>query len=139
MILLALLIQAAPVNRTKSDPCARSDTVGMAECIDGKIQQANAQLNHYRAVAFNRFHDEDESHDSATAKAIENAATIGDAFRTIYCDAVYQRWIAGSIRYAMQQGCTLRLINSQTYDVWRDFLNYADSTPPLLPEPKAIN
>ena len=138
MLMLALLLGTAPATSIKADPCTGSDTISMAQCMDGKIERATAQLKHYRAVAFIRFHDEGATHDPATAKALENAAVVADAFRATYCDAVYQKWIEGSIRYAMHQGCTLRMINRETQDIWRDFLTYVDSTPPLLPKPKSI-
>ncbi|MCA1653812.1 MAG: hypothetical protein ABR588_08460 [Sphingomicrobium sp.] len=133
-ILILIALAAAPA--AKFDPCQGSDTISMAQCMDGKIEQATARLKHYRAIAFNRFHDDKQGQDLATTKALENSAVIADAYRTTYCDAVYQQWIGGTIRYAMHQSCTLRLIDRETHDIWRDFLSYMDSTPPLLPEPK---
>ena len=136
LILFVMALAAAAPPPAKADPCSGSDTRSMAECMGGKIERATTRLKHYRAVAFNRFHDEGAGQDAATAKALENSAVSADAYRTTYCDAVYQQWIEGSIRYAMHQGCTLRLIDRETHDIWSDFLGYIDSTPPLLPEPK---
>ena len=131
----ALLLIAAFTAAPTGDPCKGTDTISMAQCMDGKIEHATEQLRVYRTRAINRF---EEAHDPATAKAIENAGLAFDAYRQIYCDAVYQQWVGGTIRFAMRQSCELRLIDEETNQIWRDFLTYPDSTPPLLPEPKPI-
>jgi uncharacterized protein YecT (DUF1311 family) len=140
MIVPALLLGLAPALPAAADPCAGTDTASMARCMDGKIEQATARLRQYRSAAYHRFQDEGADRDPATAKALENSAVIGDAFRATYCDAVYQRWIEGSIRYAMHQDCTLRMLNRQTHDLWSDFLGgLQDDAVPLLPEPRDID
>jgi hypothetical protein len=108
----------------------------MAQCMDRKIERAKAQLNEYRARAIQRFREIPDT-DPATAKALEDAAIVADANRETYCGAVYQRWVEGSIRFAMDQECKLRLIDRETHDLWVDFLGYIqDDATPLLPEPK---
>jgi hypothetical protein len=103
--------------------------------MDSKIERATTRLRVYRTRTVNRFRDEE--HDPATAKAIEDAGVAFEAYQQIYCGAVYQRWIEGSIRYAMDQGCKLRLIDRETHDIWDDFLGFIqDDATPLLPEPK---
>jgi hypothetical protein len=129
-LVIAMALAAAPAEQQ----CDSGGTIGMAQCMDRKIEQATARLRVYRTRAVTRFRDEE--HDPATAKAIEDAAVVADADRAIYCGAVYQRWIEGSIRYAMDQECQLRLVDRETHDVWADFLGYIqDDAKPLLPEP----
>jgi uncharacterized protein YecT (DUF1311 family) len=133
VILSFILSAAVAAAEPTDDPCKGTDTISMAKCMDGKIEQATAQLRVYRTRAINRFKD---ANDPATAKAIEDADIAFDGYRQTYCDAVYQQWIGGTIRFAMHQSCNLRLVDEETHRVWRDFLTYFDSTPPLLPEPK---
>lgn len=56
-------------------------------------------------------------------------------YRDKECDAVYQQWIDGTIRGAMAIECKLQLTKERTHAIWRSYLTYMDSTPPVLPEP----
>jgi uncharacterized protein YecT (DUF1311 family) len=131
-ILLIAALSAAPA----PEQCDTGGTIGMAQCMDRKIGQAKSRLNQYRARAVQRF-EAAPDRDPATVKAIEDAGVAADAYRETYCGAVYQRWIEGSIRFAMDQECKLRLIDRETHDIWSDFLRFIqEDATPLLPEPK---
>jgi hypothetical protein len=133
--LLITSAAAAASPSVKSDPCKGTSTIEMAQCMDGKIERASLRLRIYRTRAINRFRDDE--HDPATAKAIEDSGVAFEAYQQTYCGAVLQRWIEGTIRYAMHQSCRLGLIDDETHRVWQDFLGYIqDDATPLLPEPK---
>lgn len=132
-MLVALAMALSPPDEVK--PNCDGSTIEMAKCMELKIGKATTRLQAYRRRAIARFNDEE--HDPATAKAIEDAGVAFDAYRETYCGAVYQRWIEGTIRYAMDQSCSLRLIDDETHRVWEDFLGFIqDDATPLLPEPK---
>jgi len=66
---------------------------------------------------------------------LDNAQTAWSAYADIVCDGVYDQWSGGTIRTVMSLGCRTRMTRERTHVIWRDFLTYADSTPPILPEP----
>jgi len=48
---------------------------------------------------------------------------------------LYDWWKGGTIRGAMTLGCRTRITEARTLEVWRNWLTYVDSTPPILPRP----
>ena len=122
------LMNAAPVN----NPCKGSDTISMAKCMDAKVAKAIHRLSEYtgRAEA-----TAEEANDRSTQTAIADAALAFEAYRKIYCGAVYEQWRSGTIRIAISQSCDLKLIDDQTHRIWEDFLTPLQR-PPILPEPK---
>lgn len=67
---------------------------------------------------------------------LDNAQTAWKAYSRIVCDGVWDRWSEGTVRAAMIARCQIRMTHERTQVIWRDFLTYADSTPPILPEPR---
>ena len=58
-----------------------------------------------------------------------------EAYADIRCDGVFDQWKGGTIRTIMTVGCRIEATRQRTHDIWADHLTYADSTPPVLPEP----
>jgi len=56
-------------------------------------------------------------------------------YRTKHCGNVYTLSGMGSSRFEMSAVCTLEVTRERTIDVWRGYLTYQDSTPPVLPDP----
>ena len=46
------------------------------------------------------------------------------------------RVAATQVRWAAYLGCKIALTQARTHWLWRNWLTYMDSTPPILPEPK---
>lgn len=57
------------------------------------------------------------------------------AYARIECEGVDDSFKDGSIRTAMFLGCMIKMTHERTRIIWRNHLTYADSTPPVLPEP----
>lgn len=68
--------------------------------------------------------------------AIENAQNLWKQYANAHCDNVYESWSGASVRFLEYYRCHKELILERTYVIWRDFLTYADNTPPILPDPK---
>ena len=62
-------------------------------------------------------------------------ASRGAGYRDAECGAVYDYWSGGTIRGTEQLACQIDLTRRHTHTIWRLWLTYMDSTPPLLPEP----
>ena len=70
-------------------------------------------------------------------QAIVDAQAKWQEYKSKQCEAVYLRWQQGTIRGPKAVRCDLDLTRQRTHRIWSDFLTYPDSTPPILPEPKA--
>jgi uncharacterized protein YecT (DUF1311 family) len=57
------------------------------------------------------------------------------AYRTSYCDAIYDRWSEGTIRNAMTLGCRSNLTRDHIHAIWNDYLVTMEGEK-LLPEPR---
>lgn len=58
-----------------------------------------------------------------------------EGYRARHCSNVYELWRQGSIRYERSAICMLQVTKARTTDVWRAYLTFSDSTPPVLPDP----
>jgi uncharacterized protein YecT (DUF1311 family) len=140
--LLAFALAAAIA--TKPDPpCPGETTQDMNQCFSARSDKADAVLARYVAAARKRLKAEiagAQPDDASAAKALrgfETAEHAWAAYRDAECGAVYDYWSGGTIRGTEQLSCQIGLTRLHTRTVWRLWLTYMDSTPPLLPEPVA--
>ncbi|MBD3655560.1 lysozyme inhibitor LprI family protein [Marinobacter sp.] len=70
--------------------------------------------------------------------AIQNAQSLWEQYANAHCDAVYERWSGGSVRFFEYYRCHKELIHERTYVIWKEFLTYPGNTPPILPDPKKL-
>lgn len=126
LLLLALAL-AAP-----AAPCVDAKTtVDMNLCLARASNAAELELNRYLVAARKRA----ATDGLAVAKAFDEAQGRWSAWRKGECDAVYAHWQGGTIRGAMLLNCRIALTEARTHWLWKTWLTYPDSTPPILPEP----
>lgn len=117
-------------------PCPGSTTRDIEQCLAADLARADAELNRYYATAVTRLTRDREQTALAKLRASER---VWIAHRDAECDAVYEWWSQGTIRGAMALGCQIRITKIRTMVIWKNWLTYADTTPPLLPEPTGAN
>ena len=66
---------------------------------------------------------------------LDVAQKAWEQYRTAHCADVYTYWAQGSIRYRQSAQCQIDLSQERTHDLWKAYLTFADSTPPVLAEP----
>lgn len=120
--------------------CAGSTTPEVDACQAEYARRADRELARYLAAARRRLVGEaSENADPQTSKttlaALEASQKAWEGFRKAECEAVYVWWSEGTIRGAMYQDCMQSLTQSRTEQVWRTWLSFEDSTPPLMPKP----
>ncbi|MBV8049439.1 MAG: DUF1311 domain-containing protein [Paludibacterium sp.] len=133
-ILLTLLLLLAIKSEAHSlylPECEdRKTTIELSECRQKQIEAAESKLQRYLAAARERAHLF-----GLSAASIDEEQKLWESYRTKHCGNVYDFWRMGTIRYEMSATCTLEVTRERTIDVWRAYLTYVDSTPPVLPDP----
>ncbi len=124
----ALEAQSPP---TASDCSDAHTTLAMNDCLSGLLTKADQRRNAYLDEAMRRYEGETELRDQ-----IMRSDAAFTAYRDAECRAVYEYWKEGSIRGVMHLTCQIEMTDERTHTIWRNWLTYADSTPPILPEPK---
>jgi len=105
-------------------------TLEMNACLADRAERAEARMQRYLALALERHADE-----PAVAGGLEASQASFAAYREAECSSVYEKWKDGTIRVAMELGCTTSLTDERTLAIWRNWISNMDSTPPVLPEP----
>lgn len=100
-------------------------------CTAERVTSANALLQKYLSAAKKRY-----GSDRSVVTSIDRGQAAWLAYRDAHCNSVYAMYRDGSISGAMHLGCSLQLTTERTHRLWKDYLTYWDSTPPVLPEPK---
>lgn len=136
-ILLALVLQS-------DDPvvCVRDgNTVQMNACAAEDLSVEEARMQRYFQAAMSRAIEGDaesgefggeRTHQSAWLDASQRS---WEAYADIRCSGVFDQWKGGTIRTVMVVGCRIEATRQRTHDIWTDHLTFADSSPPVLPEP----
>ena len=132
LILFVMALAAAAPPPAKADPCKGSTTPDVNACLSLSLDRSKARLGKYIEAALQRY---GENSGSSVRLGIQAAQDAFEAYRSIECAAVYENWKDGTIRGAMSLSCETRLTDARTHDIWQDWLQYMDSTPPVLPEP----
>lgn len=113
--------------------CPGVTTVEVDQCLAAGLAADQAMLDRYSGAARKRLATE---HPATVAK-FDAAQTAWADYRDKACAAVFDYWSGGTIRGAQTIACRRNLTRARTREIWRDWLTYADSTPPILPEPPA--
>lgn len=87
-------------------------------------------------MAISRFREEGGA---TAAKGLVQAEGSWISYRDTECSAAYEKYRGGTIRTSMEIRCLIRLTRLRTYMIWRNWLTYPDSTPPLLSRPAIDN
>jgi uncharacterized protein YecT (DUF1311 family) len=118
---------------TTATPCPGTTTLQVNACFKAHFKESDAVLNRYFQAALRRARNES---DAATApKQLIEAERTWVTYRDAECGSVFDYWSGGTIRVTMELDCRIRLTRLRTYTIWRDWLTYPDTTPPLLPRP----
>lgn len=112
--------------------CPGSTTREVEQCLAADLARADAELNRYYAAAVKRLTGERQATALAQLRVSERAWIM---HRNAECDAVWKYWKGGTIRGTFSTECRVRLTRDRTMAIWRNWLTYVDSTPPLLPRP----
>ncbi|MDA0147378.1 lysozyme inhibitor LprI family protein [Vibrio sp. LaRot3] len=106
-------------------------TLDFNYCLGLEAEQAYQQLDRYWQKSLER-----NSFDPTLVEEMKVAHEKWHAYRQSHCDSIYTMWRQGTIRNAKSLDCRIQLTKQRTHILWENFLTYADSTPPVLPEPK---
>ncbi|TVP91664.1 MAG: DUF1311 domain-containing protein [Pseudomonadaceae bacterium] len=128
---LLLLAFAAIADEEPLDCSKAISTLEINACAALERDEAQAMLAHYFTAAL-----EHNAHDSELVAAIKLAQADWAQYQQSHCGSVYSMWRQGTIRGAMALSCETQLTRQRTHELWENFLTYADSTPPVLPEPE---
>lgn len=115
-----------------ADPCAKiTAIIESAECRAGQLNDEEKKQKQYFDAAVKRaaLFDLDVKH-------LNDEQLAWAKYRETLCGNVYLMWGQGTARYQMAALCDLKLTRERTYDLWRSYLTYLDSTPPVLPDPR---
>jgi uncharacterized protein YecT (DUF1311 family) len=114
-----------------ANPCKDSKTtLEMNDCLATQAELADKELAKYLEASRRHYSDEPK-----VLAALDKAQNTWLQFREAQCAAVYEIWSGGTIRDAMYGYCRLEQTRRRTHDLWKTYLTFMDSTPPLLPEP----
>jgi uncharacterized protein YecT (DUF1311 family) len=115
-----------------ADPCVGITTIiARAECRAGQLNDEETKQKQYFNAAVKRAALFD-----LNAKHLNDEQLAWAKYRETICGNVYLMWVQGTARYEMAAVCNLKLTQDRTYDLWRSYLTYVDSTPPVLPDPR---
>jgi uncharacterized protein YecT (DUF1311 family) len=105
-------------------------TIEMDECMSEILARSTQRKDQYLAAALARHDDSPD-----LAKMIRQSDAASEAYRKQECDALYEDNKEGTIRNYVYLSCAIALVDERTRTIWQNWLTYADSTPPVLPEP----
>jgi uncharacterized protein YecT (DUF1311 family) len=140
-LVLALAAAFATHVAAQTSRCPGETTTENNQCFNDRLDRANADLARYVAAATQRLTQEAQTAqpgDTGAAKALKDfdeAEKAWARYSDAECGAVYDYWSAGAIRVIQNLDCQISLTRLHTHTIWRQWLTYMDSTPPILPEP----
>ncbi|GAA0758634.1 uncharacterized protein YecT (DUF1311 family) [Erythromicrobium ramosum] len=105
-------------------------TIEMNECMSEILARSTERKDQYLAAALARHDDSPD-----VAKMIRQSDAASEAYRKQECYALYEDNKEGTIRNYVYLGCAIALVDERTRTIWQNWLTYADTTPPMLPEP----
>lgn len=132
-ILLLSVAAKAQDRKAEADgiDCERAlSTLEINDCAAMELQALEATLARYLDASRAR-----HAEDPVAVASLDEAQQAWLAYQNAHCGAVYDLWRGGSIRNTMSIECAKALTRARTHELWRTYLTFMDSTPPVLPEP----
>jgi uncharacterized protein YecT (DUF1311 family) len=119
-------------------------TFDMVRCGDIELIKAEVEQQRYFKIARARFVENvndasNEDTDVDKRKAIDtfdSSQRNWERYSDEHCSSYRYNWKGGTIAGPYNVWCRLELTRERTWEIWKYWLHYADSTPPILPEPK---
>jgi uncharacterized protein YecT (DUF1311 family) len=139
----AIVFALALTQATSAEPACDPDgsTIALNACARQDLDIEQARMEHYLAAAREATRRGDLSSAEYGGPPTQQVAYLTasqaawTAYAEITCAGVHDQYAGGSIRTLMHLGCLRQMTHERTQVIWRDHLTYADSTPPVLPEP----
>lgn len=145
MPILALSFATAMLASAPATTCQGDTTVEMNACAAAALEAEEAILARYASAARQRLRQSVKDIGAAdqgpveALKGFEAAEIAWRSYRDADCGAVYAYWSSGTIRNLKAIDCRIYQTRVHAHALWRQWLTYADSTPPVLPEPQLPN
>lgn len=132
-IVITVLLFFIPITCQCADIICKDamTTIEMNKCLAETAKTAESVLSKYLDESRKRFND-----DQIVIEALNKSQIEWIEYRKAHCNAIYTQWREGTIRGSMFNSCILEQTKQRTYDIWKAYLTYMDSTPPILPNPK---
>lgn len=128
---------AAPL----SESCDRSGSMPeMKGCAQNDLTREQARMKRYLDAAMVRARGRDEGSieygpRSRQAAYLSESQKAWEAYAASRCAGVREETSGGTMGGLGYAWCMTTTTRQRTHDVWSDYLTYADTTPPVLPEP----
>jgi uncharacterized protein YecT (DUF1311 family) len=148
LIGVSLSACAAEVRRTGEDasaaPSAACDRDGsmvtIKACAQADLEREQARMRRYLEAATPRARQRDEDSvkfgpRSRQAAYLVESQRAWQAYADSRCAGVLEETSGGTMGGLGYAWCMTEMTRQRAHDVWSDHLTYADSTPPVLPEP----
>lgn len=128
--IFCLLVSASETQA--HEQCADPPTEAAGRlCLQQANRAAEAELQQYFGSSL-----QSVNQNRAAAAALASAQAEWRIFRDRDCEAVYQRWIPGTIALENRLRCMLSATRRRTHELWTIYLASFGSTPPVMPEPR---
>lgn len=132
MFLLVMALLSGQERDDLPPDCARAMTsLEVNACVARDLQNETRRMETYLQAAYARMRMDTPKQDGW----LRASQPAWEAYKDIACGAVHEWWREGTVRTAESLHCRIDLTRERTHFVWRSFLTYADTTPPILPEP----
>lgn len=140
MLIAALLasIVAAPAPDSCEDAVT---TVDVSVCLSRVLDRESDRMDGYFAAAIARADELGDRIVGADGPEVIEALQLSQsawlAYRDAACSATYAWWSDGTIRGPKALQCRIDLTRERTRHLWSAYLTFADSSPPVLPDPSS--
>lgn len=140
MLIAALL--ASTVAIAGPDSCDDAvSTVDISTCLSGQLERESDRMDGYFAAVIARADELGDRIVGADGPEVIEALQLSQsawlAYRDAACSATYAWWSDGTIRGPKALQCRIDLTRERTRHLWSAYLTFADSSPPVLPDPSS--
>ena len=127
--------EVEPRGGAKEPACVDTDgtTPALTACYGAIVRKSRARHEQLLTAAVKRNIDYPD-----LARAINTVDEKFKAYQQAECDAVAESYGRGTIRGMMRQICVIELTDQRALIIWRNWLQYANSTPPDYPKPESL-
>lgn len=132
LVAMALAFSGSLALASQTDSVCQSskNTIDDTNCLSAEIGKKIEKLKKYISTAQKQEKDIYGSDDE-----LVETQKLWEGYVKKHCGYIYSRQ-NGSARYRESAECTIRLYDERIYEIWKSYIAYFDSTPPVLPDPK---
>ena len=122
LIATVLILTASGAEASDADCEGATNTRAIMNCMSAELREKEDILDTYLQEAFRKTKEDDSLDSEKIIAHLKQSQEHWEKNIKSYCDALYVRWIEGTVSGPYRLGCMKAMYTRRIHEIWADFI-----------------